>query len=353
MNVNVSNATTIVAGAKIQGVGATFSTGLSSNNAGTLSITSGALSFTAASTNAAGGKINLIDSALNLGTGSNKLTNNGRINLIDCTVNGDIQSNSGGVINTAGNVTFNGNITGSASVLAVSDGVTALAASGNRVAAVSSLTIDGTLNVNDNKLIVAGGANPAALMNSIRNLIVAGRNVAGGGVGDGSWDGNGITSGSAHAAFIADGVETRVVAYALNSQLPLGAFATFGGQSVGPNDVLVRYTRNGDANLDGVCGDDDVTVLGAFYDSGATTGHQWYEGDFNFDGKIDDSDVTLLGAFYDQGAAPLATELSARYGASFAAAFEAGQAMPVPEPSCAALLLFAAGALAARRRSRH
>ena len=151
---------------------------------------------------------------------------------------------------------------------------------------------------------------------------------------------------------LADGVETRSIGYALNGSLPLGAYATFGGQTVNGNDVLIRYTRNGDADLDGICGDNDVTVLGALYDNGATTGHQWYEGDFNFDGKIDDNDVTVLGAFYDQGAAPLASDLTAKYGAEFAAAFEAGQALgaSIPEPTTLSLLGIGAVGLMARRR---
>jgi autotransporter-associated beta strand protein len=230
--------------------------------------------------------------------------------------------------------------------LSVQNAATAeIAAGSGKVIKTGSLLVTGTgkVDLTDNKMIVAAGASQIGTLNAIRTLIVAGRNVPGGGVGDGTWTGNGITSSTAAAAFTANGVETRAVGYALNSFLPLGPYATFGGQSVSGTDILVRYTRNGDATLDGLCGDDDVTVLGAFYDSGATSGHQWYEGDFNFDGKIDDSDVTILGAFYNQGAPPLASDLSAKYGAQFASAFEAGQAMPVPEP--AGVVLLAAGAV--------
>jgi hypothetical protein len=113
----------------------------------------------------------------------------------------------------------------------------------------------------------------------------------------------------------------------------LGSYSTFGGESVGPNDILVRYPKNGDADLDGKCGDNDVTIVGAFYDQGAATDFQWMNGDFSFDGRVDDSDVTLLGAFYDEFATPPSSaELIARFGSEFAAAFEVGQAMGVPEP---------------------
>ena len=77
-------------------------------------------------------------------------------------------------------------------------------------------------------------------------------------------------------------------------------------------------------------------------------------GDFNYDGKVDDSDVTLLGAFYDESATPLsAATLTARYGAEFAAAFAAGQAMAVPEPASVILLALASAALAPRRFRKH
>jgi hypothetical protein len=87
--------------------------------------------------------------------------------------------------------------------------------------------------------------------------------------------------------------------------LPLGSFAEFGGETVDESSVLVRYTRNGDANLDGVVNDDDVTIVGAAYAPGVSQPH-WALGDFDYNGFVDDDDVTLLGAFYDPSAAPLA-----------------------------------------------
>src|SRR5205814_2170743 len=91
------------------------------------------------------------------------------------------------------------------------------------------------------------------------------------------------------------------------------------------------------------------TVLGGLFDHGATRGHVWSQGDFNYDGKLDDKDVTILGAFYAETAAPISpSDLNAKFGVEFAAAFEAGQVMAVPEP--AALSLLALGALALRSR---
>jgi hypothetical protein len=172
---------------------------------------------------------------------------------------------------------------------------------------VSALDIigNGKMDLADNYMIVHGGTDPAATMNDVRNWLISGRNVPVGGVADGIWNGTGIQSSTAAQHFIDDEFESRGLAYALNSQIPLGSVTTWGGQSVGPDDVLVLYTRNGDASLDTIVGDDDASVFNAFYDSGATTGHQWYEGDFNFDGLVDDTDLTVLNAFYNQGASQL------------------------------------------------
>src|SRR5205814_518904 len=173
----------------------------------------------------------------------------------------------------------------------------------------------------DQKMVLKSGASPAAKRDAIRALLVSGRNVPVGGVADGTWDGPGVNSSAAHAAFLSDGNESRVVGYAINSALPLGMYGTFGGLSVTDNDVLVRYTRNGDADLDGKCGDNDVTIVGGFYDNGVVTTNNWCDADFNYDGKVDDFDVTIIGAFYAESGGFLSpATLTAKYGAEFAAA---------------------------------
>jgi hypothetical protein len=62
--------------------------------------------------------------------------------------------------------------------------------------------------------------------------------------------------------------------------------------------VIIAFTRTGDANLDGIVNDDDVTIVGATYAPGVANAH-WALGDFDYNGFIDDDDVTLLGALYD------------------------------------------------------
>jgi hypothetical protein len=94
------------------------------------------------------------------------------------------------------------------------------------------------------------------------------------GVGNATWTGAGINSSAA-----ATDPEAFSVAYADNASLPLGPYTNFLGQEVDESTVLVRLTRTGDANLDGVVNDDDVTIFGAHYAPGVPNPH-WAHGDF-------------------------------------------------------------------------
>jgi hypothetical protein len=184
-----------------------------------------------------------------------------------------------------------------------------------------------TLDVTDASLILDyadAGSNPSA---DVRSRIVAGR---GGTDLLGTWDGKGITSSAAQADN-----STLSVGWANNADLPLGAYTDFGGQTVDDTAVLIRGTRIGDANLDGVVNDDDVTIVGATY--GMTSGASWALGDFNYDGAVNDDDVTLLGALYDPSAAPI--------GGAPAVAATSGTVAAVPEP--ATWLMLSLGGLGA------
>jgi hypothetical protein len=175
-----------------------------------------------------------------------------------------------------------------------------------------------------------GGSPPAT---EVRQRIIAGR---GNTELIGSWDGQGITSSAAQAD-----PSSFSVGWATNGELPLDAYSTFRGQSVDPTTILIRATRIGDANLDGVVDDNDVTVVGATF--GTTTGAVWALGDFDYDGDVDDNDVTLVSALYNPGAPPLGASAGASHDGSIAA---------VPEPAgwvYMALAAFAAGLIGWQR----
>jgi hypothetical protein len=82
-----------------------------------------------------------------------------------------------------------------------------------------------------------------------------------------AWNSQGITSSAAAAANATD-AESRSVAYADNLALPLGPYTTFRGESVDDTSLIMAFTRTGDANLDGLVNDDDVTIVGATYARG-------------------------------------------------------------------------------------
>lgn len=156
---------------------------------------------------------------------------------------------------------------------------------------------------------------------NLRRWIVSGR----GGAGFAApWNGNGITS-SAVAAANATEPESRSIGYAENSALPLGPYTTFRGEPVDETAVIIAYTRTGDANLDGVVNDDDVTIVGAMYAPGVPNPH-WALGDFDYNGFVDDDDVTLLGVFYDPTAQPIGAPPSS-----------AADSVAVPEPTAITL----------------
>jgi hypothetical protein len=185
--------------------------------------------------------------------------------------------------------------------------------------AASALSIAGTaaaptgkLDLTDSGIILDypdAGPNPAA---DVRTRIISGRGPAG---LLGTWDGQGITSSTSQAA-----ADSTSVGYAVNADMPLGPLTEYGGLPVDGSSVIIRHTRIGDANLDGVVNDDDVTIVGAMYAPGVANA-AWGNGDFDYNGFVDDDDVTLLGALYN----PAATPIPAAPGAGGVAA--------VPEPS--------------------
>jgi hypothetical protein len=134
----------------------------------------------------------------------------------------------------------------------------------------------------------------------VRAQILSGRGGPGPG---GKWTGTGITSSTAEMANQAQ-PDSRSLGYADNASLPLGPRTTFHGAAVDGTSVLIAFTRTGDANLDGVVNDDDVTIVGATYAPGVPQ-PSWALGDFDYNGLVDDDDVTLVGAFYDPSAPPL------------------------------------------------
>jgi hypothetical protein len=167
----------------------------------------------------------------------------------------------------------------SISTLSVQAGSLAeVAASGANTLRTTFLELLGTLNLNDNPLILRQPATPP-----LRTLLTNGYNAG--------WNTapQAIVSGTVAASPIGD-----TLGYATASQLNV---TSFGGLTVGAFDTLIRRTLGGDANFDGTVNFADLLILAQSYGS---TSRDFRRGDFDFspDGAVNFSDLLILAQNY-------------------------------------------------------
>ncbi len=190
---------------------------------------------------------------------------------------------------------------------------------------VNTLTLDGgstptaRVDLRNNALIIDhSGASP---ISTVAAQIAAAFN-------GGSWNGNGITSSLANNS-------THGVGFAERSALTTVP-AIFG--SVDGTAVLARYTRFGDADLNGVVNLDDFNRLAGNF---GQTNRFWHQGDFTYNGIVNLDDFNRLAANFGLTVGPAGptpedwAELATR----------------VPEPS--SFILASAGTLLTLRRRRN
>jgi hypothetical protein len=153
--------------------------------------------------------------------------------------------------------------------LTVTGGATATDAGGTLT--VGALSIDGTsaLDLKNNDLLVDRIATPAA---TIRSYLVAG-------YAGNQWTGPGIRSSTAAGD---------------PSHFSLGYADGGVTADAPPGQVLVRYTRRGDANLDRKVDIQDLLRFRA--NAGTPTPAQWWQADFTYDGKVDIQDLLAFRA---------------------------------------------------------
>ena len=157
-----------------------------------------------------------------------------------------------------------------------------------------ALNLAGTVDLADNDAIVQA-ANPAdrdALLAAISVLIKNARN-------SGAWDGAGITSSVAKA----DATALTGLAAIANNEGLSAINTSFAGQTVDANSILIKYTFNGDADVNGKLNASDYFLIDrGFLSKNSPTPLTGYRnGDFDYNGLINASDYFLIDkAFLDQ-----------------------------------------------------
>jgi hypothetical protein len=182
--------------------------------------------------------------------------------------------------------------------LAASTNVT-LSAGGNKVLSAVAVSSAGRLDLKDNKLITrtAVGTWTGSSYSGVTGMIESGINLGGT-----LWAGSGITTslgGNGATSFTALGVILND--YASLGQTSGPIYTSFGGESVGVNDVLVKYTYFGDADLNGQVNSNDYFQIDTGFLAHRTG---WINGDFDYSGSINSNDYFLIDrAFLGQTAA--------------------------------------------------
>jgi hypothetical protein len=195
----------------------------------------------------------------------------------------------------------------------------------------TSLSVSGTLNLNDNAIIVDyTGATPAL---AIGAMIDAGHN-------NGTWTGNGIYSpfAGANPLFSIGWLDTAAA----------GA-TTFVGANVDASSILIRFTLSGDTDLDGTVGFADLLSLAQNY--GMSGSAIWHQGDTDYNGAIDFADLLTMAQNYNQNLIVGGRLIDMEIGnATFQADWAMLRAM-VPEPTVSVVAVGLAG-IASRRLRR-
>lgn len=264
------------------------STFFGSENLGIRLVGGGAIDISAGNTWDYNSAITGVGDLAKTGAGTLQLTGSSNV------VNGELQINAG-TLSISSAATFNSVVMSSTATLKIS-GVLTIAPSGlpANVSKITSLFLDDNakLDLNDNDLIVqAKPGTGKGVLSTINVLVEEARNTS-----PVAWAGSGITSSA--AATNSKGITGLAVVLNDNGQ---GGklYDTFDGMAVDYDSILVKYTYNGDTDVNGKIDASDYFNI----DRGFLTHLSGYaNGDFDFSGEIDADDYFLIdNAFVNQG----------------------------------------------------
>ncbi len=185
---------------------------------------------------------------------------------------------------------------------------------------------DGVLDLKNNSLVLEAG-NLAVITNQIRS---------------GLYEGVGITSSAPGSPFrLGSMSNSNGVGGAV-----YGSFQGIGG--LDGDEVLIRYMRIGDLNLDGTVTISDFIDLASHFNT--VGGATWQMGDVNYDGSVTISDFIDLASNFNQSVSGVSTPTSEADAAMLAGFAEANGVSAVPEPGWILGVGVAGGILGLRRR---
>jgi hypothetical protein len=156
------------------------------------------------------------------------------------------------------------------------------------------LGANATLDLTSNNLVIDYTPADGSPIGSLTTALGTGRN-------GGLWNGTGIVSSTAAS----DSSHRSAIGCAEASALGIGSFL---GQSVDPTTVLLRYTLDGDANLDGTVNALDFNRLTSNF---GASNRGWADGNFDYAGAVNTSDFNLLAANFGSSMPPSADALGA------------------------------------------
>jgi hypothetical protein len=221
-----------------------------------------------------------------------------------------------------------------------------------------SVSNGGTIDLNDNDMIVGAGTSTAA----VAALVASARNTP----SSGAWLGSGITSSAARANA---NHATSLGVISGGDYIAAQSSSSFDGLSIADSDTLVKYTYSGDTDLNGQVNFDDYVRTDNGFNNHLSG---WFNGDFDFNGQVNFDDYVLIDLAFNTQSGTLRRALTfldgsdrsaagmrdpavrrvqqhlAEFGSDYARHFLAA----VPEPAGAGLLAIVGAVGATRRRRR-
>lgn len=325
MHTIVDQNTTIDANASVSAIQGTFSSGTMTNN-GHLSVIEGGVQLTGASTNSATGRISMVRSTLATGVGiANRLVNQGKLDLLDAIVNGDLHNAAGTTITHGGAVAFNGRVTGDGNFSG--GGHVTFNGRFEPGEAATALTFGGdvSFSATNTLLMQIGGVTAGAQFDQITIV------------------GSAAFAGTLDVALLggfipASGQSFSLIEYGAHSgeftlNLPPLPNSLTWSVNYGIDALTLSVgsgTLPGDLNSDGAVNQADLAIMVGNF--GVATAATAAQGDMNSDGKVSLADVMMLRSHMNSPGSP--------------------QATAVPEPATWASMLSAVATLNFVRRRR-